>query len=222
MRSKFLRVIPLVVSVLLIASCSAGGVKIPDLSGTDVDSAKTLVTNIGLVATVSEEYSDTVETGLVIKTKPPAGNTVDQNSKLEIIVSKGPKTVVSKDSQISWTNVSYYGADDWNFESPYIEDGELKIKCTDVKLAASVKWRDTQKNGYGYGLASITDTFDKSIPLTINWGKQYVAAGNKQNLEIVIPVTDLDVQKPTTLYLKLYGAIGGQDDTVLVTFNITW
>jgi len=222
MKSKYLGVIPLVIGALLLAGCSAGGVKIPDLSGTDVDSAKTLVTNLGLVATISEEYSDTAETGLVVKTKPPAGNSVEQNTKLEIIVSKGPRIVVASDAQISWTNVSYYGDDDWNFAAPYIEDGELKIKCSDVKLAASVKWRDTQKNGYGYGLASITDTFDKSIPLTINWSKQYVAAGNKQDLEIVIPVTDLDVQKPTSLYLKLYGAISGQDDTVLVTFNITW
>ena len=222
MKTKFLGVFAGLISVLLLAACGAGGVKIPDLSGTDLASAKTLVTNLGLVATVTEQYSDDVETGLVIKTKPPAGTTVDQSSKLKIIISKGPKIITSKDSQISWTNVSYYGSDDWNFSSPYIEDGNLKINCTDVKLAASVNWREDQTNGYGYGLASITDTFDKSIPLKLLWDKKYVSYGQKQDLKIVIPVTDLDVKKPTTLFLKLYGEINGDDSAVYLTFNITW
>ena len=222
MKTKFLGVFTGLISVLLLAACGAGGVKIPDLSGTDLDSAKTLVTNLGLVATVTEQYSDEVETGLVMKTNPPAGTTVDQSSKLKIIISKGPKMITSKDSQISWTNVSYYGSDDWNFSSPFIEDGKLKINCNDVKLAASINWREDQDNGYGYGLASITDTFDKSIPLKLLWDRKYVSYGQKQDLEIVIPVTDLDVKKPTTLYLKLYGEINGDDDTVYLTFNITW
>jgi hypothetical protein len=214
------------VSILLALSialtgCSAPKAKVPDLSGSDLTSAKAVLTNLGLVPTVQEIYSDTVDADLVVKTKPAFGTEVDPNAKVTIIISKGPKTVYASDSQLSWTYVSY-GEDDWNFSNPYIEDGKLHVDFTSVKLMANVKWKDDQDNGYGFGLASITDTFDKSIPLQLNWNRQYSSYGEEQSFEIVVPVTDLEVQKPTNLYMKLYAYVDGSDDEVSVDLSITW
>ena len=207
--------------VSFLSACSSPKATIPDISGSDLDSAKTILTNLGFVPTVQESYSDDVEAELVIKTKPAFGREVEPNSKVTIIVSKGPKTILSSDSQLSWTYVSY-GEDDWNFESPYIEDGKLHVNFTSVKFMASVKWKDPNENGHGFGLASITDTFDKSIPLQINWKRQYSGYGQKQSFEVVVPVTDLDVQTPTNLYLKLYAYINGSDETISANLSITW
>lgn len=207
--------------VVMLAGCGASKVKLPDLGGSDLSSAKILITNLGLVPVVSEEYSDEVEPELVIGTDPVAGSEVDPSSQVTILISKGPKLVTSANSTMSWTYVSY-GEDKWNFASPYIEDGKLHVEFSNVKLMAAVKWKDDQKNGYGFGLASITDTFNKTVPLQINWDTQYNGYGKSQDLEVVIPMTDLDVQRPTNLYMKLFAYIDGSDEEVKLDLSITW
>jgi len=212
--------ITLALSVAL-TGCSTPKAKVPDLSGSDLTSAKAVLTNLGFVPTVQEIYSDKVNEDLVVKTKPAFGTEVDPNTKVTIIISKGPKTVYSSDSQLTWTYLSY-GEDKWNFTNPYIEEGKLHIDFTSVKLMANVKWKDDLENGHGFGLASITDTFDKSIPLQINWDRQYSSYGQDQSFEVVVPVTDLEVQKPTNLFLKLYAYVNGSDDEISVDLSITW
>jgi len=216
-----LGVVIAIVLTATLTACSSPKAKVPDLSGSDLASAKTLLTNLGFVPTVEEIYSDSVDTDLVVRTKPQSGSEVDPNSKVTVIISKGPKTVQSSDSQLSWTYVSY-GEDKWEFENPYIEEGKLHVKFNPVKFMASVKWKDNQNNGYGFGLASITDTFDKSIPLQINWDRQYSSYGQAQSFEVVVPVTDLQVQKPTNLYMKLYAYVDGVDTSISADLSITW
>jgi hypothetical protein len=98
----------------------------------------------------------------------------------------------------------------------------LHVKFTKVNLQAVVKWKDDQKNGYGFGLASISDTFNKTVPLQINWERQYSNFGQSQAFEVVVPITDLDVQRPTNLYMKLYAYIDGSDEEVKLDLSITW
>ena len=213
----------IVIATLAISltACGTSKIKVPDLSGSDLDSAKVLLTNLGLVPIVTEEYSDDVEAESVIGTEPVAGSEAEPSAQVKILISKGPKIVYSADSQLSWTFVSY-GEDDWNFESPYIDEGMLHVKFTKVKLQAVVKWKDDQKNGYGFGLASISDTFNKTVPLKLNWERQYSNFGQSQAFEVVVPITDLDVQRPTNLYMKLYAYIDGSDEEVKLDLSITW
>jgi len=218
---KTTALIGVLILTLVIAGCSTPKAKVPDLSGSDPTSAKSVLTNLGFVPTLEEIYSETVDPNIVIKTKPAFGTEVDPNSKITIVLSKGPKIIQSEDSQLSWTNVAY-GQDDWNFENPYIEDGKLHVKFTAVTFMENVKWKDDNENGHGFGLASITDTFDKSIPLQINWEKQYTSYGDEQNFEVVVPVTDLEVQKPTNLFMKLYAYIDGSYDEISADLSITW
>ena len=123
---------------------------------------------------------------------------------------------------MSWTNVSYYGSDDWHFESPYIDRGKLHINFVKVSLKASVKWKDDNNIGSGFGIASITDTFAKSVPLAINWDQQSHGYGKSQSFEVVVPVTDLEDQKPTTLYLDLYAFVNGASTSIPITIHATW
>ena len=139
MKSKYK--VALLASVLLatffLGGCSGSTVKVPDLSGTDVGSAKTILTNLGLIPTTESIYSESVAEGLIVKTRPAAGQGVPPNSKVKIYISQGPQVVTAQDSQITWTNVSY-GSDDWSFNEPYIDSGKLYIDFVKVKLMANL------------------------------------------------------------------------------------
>jgi hypothetical protein len=204
-----------------LVACSAG-TKVVDLTNTEESSASTFLLNQDLLPEISEEFSDDVEPGLVIRTEPEANTSVSPGTKVKVFVSKGPKIVESVDSNIEWYNISS-DRDDWNFSSPYIDDGILTIETSDVKFARKMEWRDGEDgDGLGFGRASITDSFNKSVPISIVYQKKVVPAGEKQDLTLLIPTADLDKSKPTTIYLELYIKVNGQDEEVRINFTISW
>lgn len=70
-------------------------VTVPNLIGSDADSAQKELEDLGFKVTLKKEYSDTVEEGYVIKTDPVANSSKEKGSTITVIVSKGvqPKTV---------------------------------------------------------------------------------------------------------------------------------
>lgn len=212
----------ILIMALLLSACGTGAstnqtgnmVTIPDVTNTDEATATNILSSNGLIPVITKEYSDEVEFGTVISTTPPAGTSVEKNGKVDVMVSKGPAYIQSKDSTIQWYHVGS-NEDEWSFNSPYIEEGVLTIDC-EVTFGTSFKW----KNG-GFGNASITDTFDKRVPIQLEADKT-VKAGEKTKLKILIPVTDLEVQKPTTLYVELVALIDGDEEDVKANFSMSW
>jgi hypothetical protein len=79
----------------------------------------------------------------------------------------------------------------------YIEDGYLVIELdATINTTYKYRWR-------GYGTAAIRDTFDKVVPFDYSYGKEDIKKGETQKIVLRIPVRDLDVQKPTTLSVKI-------------------
>ncbi|HEX7134183.1 MAG TPA: PASTA domain-containing protein [Iamia sp.] len=71
---------------------------IPDgLPGMTQDEAVAALEELGLVAEVEEEFSDDVETGMVIGTDPGAGAEAARDSTVVVVVSKGPDLVTVPD-----------------------------------------------------------------------------------------------------------------------------
>lgn len=70
-------------------------VTVPNLIGSDADSAQKELEDLGFNVTLKKEYSDTVEEGYVIKTDPVANSSKEKGSTITVVVSKGvqPKTV---------------------------------------------------------------------------------------------------------------------------------
>jgi len=66
-------------------------VKIPDLKNTDYRKAEADLKLLGLDPEVVDEYSETVGSGMVIRTEPESGREVDAGSSVRIIKSVGPK-----------------------------------------------------------------------------------------------------------------------------------
>lgn len=193
-------------------------IMIPDIVDTDESTAKNVLSSNGLIPSVKYENSDDVEEGLVIKTEPSVGTSVDKNSKVVVYISKGPSYIEAKDARIQWYSLSSE-KDDWEAYTPYIEDGILYIKCHDVSFGCKVKWKDTYNEGRLIGVGSITDTFDKTIPVSAKYEKQSWKANEKQDFTLEIPLNDLNVSKPTDMYLRLYTEDG---DDVRVNFYISW
>jgi beta-lactam-binding protein with PASTA domain/predicted Ser/Thr protein kinase len=100
---------PWVLSVLLLAAAAGAAwfayakiqdqlnankpVPVPLVEGLDEPLAKNKIRDAGLVAQVSREFSDTVETGVVISQNPAAGEKRNKGGSVDIAVSKGKETV---------------------------------------------------------------------------------------------------------------------------------
>ena len=211
----------LFVIVISFASCGEkpvdNRIKVPDVVDTDEKTAKSILSSSGLIPSIKYDYDDDIKKGNVVKTEPKVSSKVEKNSKITVYISKGKSYVESKDSRIEWTNVSNKD-DDWEFYSPYIKKDTLYIKCN-VKFACPIKWKDTYKEGYIIGDASINDSFDKTVPISAKYKKQSWKAYEKQNFTLEIPLKDLSESRPTDMYTRLYTTKKGEVD---VNFYITW
>lgn len=78
-----------------IVVASVAMVTVPNLIGSDADSAQKELEDLGFKVTLKKEYSDTVEEGYVINTDPVANSSKEKGSTITVVVSKGvqPKTV---------------------------------------------------------------------------------------------------------------------------------
>ena len=206
-------------AMFLLTSCSAG-TNVPDLSGSDSESAKTVIATLGLVPVLEERHSETVEAGMVVTTKPAAGESAPAGSQVSIVVSKGPKRITSEDASAGWDDIRTDG--DWNYDAPYIEDGNLFLEIFDVGFLSKVKWHDPSENGEGFGEATINDSFDKIVPVSLVWEKQTHNAGQQQNITIEIPVSDLEEKRPTDISIRLFAYVDGYYRDITFSITLTW
>lgn len=68
-------------------------VVVPQLTGKILDEANTILKQVGLVPSVTEEFSDTVEKGKVISQSVDANQTAYRGDVINLVVSKGPQMV---------------------------------------------------------------------------------------------------------------------------------
>ena len=83
--------------IRVIVSSGADKVKMPDFKESDLNTVKTFLTKNGVTnVDTTDEYSDTIAKGTVIKTDPGANTEVTKDTKVTIYVSQGKKTVFVK------------------------------------------------------------------------------------------------------------------------------
>ena len=68
-------------------------ISVPDVRGTDENTAKSTLSGAGLNVTVTTDYSDSVAQGNVISQDPSAGTKVDAGTNVNIVVSLGSRPV---------------------------------------------------------------------------------------------------------------------------------
>ena len=74
-----------------------------------------------------------------------------------------------------------------------------------------------------FGSASITDTFDKTVPIKVIYSSKKVDNnGGKTSFKVKIPLSDLGVRKPTNLYIEFDFLVAGKRQTFKAEFDLTW
>ena len=90
-------------TVTLVISKGNQPTKVPKLTGKSQSDAEAALSQAGLSGNATEDYSDTVEKGLVISQDTDAGKEVSKGTTIGYVVSKGPKlTVIPVPSIISF------------------------------------------------------------------------------------------------------------------------
>ena len=90
-------------TVTLVISKGNQPTKVPKLTGKSQSDAEAALSQAGLSGNATEDYSDTVEEGVIISQDTDAGKEVSQGTTIGYVVSKGPKlTVVPVPSIISF------------------------------------------------------------------------------------------------------------------------
>ena len=75
--------------VILFVSKGPAVEQIPDLENRPVLAAMNIISQLGWLASTSEEASETIPEGLVIRTEPPAQSKLSPGSRVEIVISSG-------------------------------------------------------------------------------------------------------------------------------------
>jgi hypothetical protein len=192
--------ISLILLSTFLVACASSSIIIPDILKVDETTAKTLLAQKSLIPSIEYDYNYAIAEGLVFKTDPEIGATVKKDDKVIVYISKGPKKITSSDSNAGWED----SRDKFEFYAPYIEDGFFVLE-TEFKFHKKYELMYFDENGgAGNGRASISDTFDKVVPLRVESEDKILDPSKLEQLTIKIPVKDLDVQKPTTLYFQIY------------------
>ena len=128
---KLTIIISIIVGIILIGIItffiiSSKYVEVADLTNTDSLTATEILRNDNLIPRLEYEYSDEIEEGNVIRLSKK--DKVKKNSSIIVVVSKGPKTIYSKNSTINWWSVGN-GSDSWSFNNPRIDEEYLYIDC---------------------------------------------------------------------------------------------
>ncbi|MBU7216449.1 Stk1 family PASTA domain-containing Ser/Thr kinase [Staphylococcus gallinarum] len=123
----------------------------PDLSGkTEKQAEKILNDNKLELGKISREYSDKYPENKIIKTNPEKGERLEQNSKVDLILSKGPKMVempslygVSKDEALD--RLKKLGIDDVKVDTRYTKNNTAKglIEDQNINPGDKVKIKDS-------------------------------------------------------------------------------
>lgn len=163
-----------------------------------------------------KNYTNFIIGAIVVITLLTVGIIISASNRKANQISVSDNNCTAKHAVIHWYNIYQSTDDDWNMYTPYIENNYIYIK-TEMQLNSSLSVALR-----GFGTASINDTFNKTVPIEYEYENSNVTMGEYQNITIRIPISDLDVQKPTTLYCRLATYIGGMQKDIQLEFDIAW
>lgn len=176
---------------------------VPDVSGKTVAEARAIIEDQDLqVGDEKEEYSDSVLEGYVIRTNPNAGAQKKENSKVDLVVSKGPSTFVMPD----YTRKSREDAENdlknnYKLSSKLISIEEVET----IYVEPGIVMEQSPAAGQKYDLTSNTKVVLKvskesnSIELQSYVGSDYEFAVS--NLVQIYGVNKANIERKTTSHL---------------------
>lgn len=130
-------------TIMLLVSTGEELVGVPNVVGCDRTTAENALKNMGFAVMVDEQYSETVEQGMVISQSKTAGTNIKKNSTVLIVVSKGAQSVTSPD----------VGGKDSKVTVPNVVDtdrasAEKMLSDSGLSVSVSEQYSDTVQEGY--------------------------------------------------------------------------
>ncbi|MDN5822320.1 MAG: PASTA domain-containing protein, partial [Brachybacterium sp.] len=84
-------------TIQLVVAAPEGPVSVPNVTGQPLADAQRTLGDAGFGHTDTEEHSDSVEKGRVIRTEPGANKSVERGATITIVVSSGPKATPTEE-----------------------------------------------------------------------------------------------------------------------------
>ena len=149
----------------------ADEVVIPDLVGTDVEAAKSLLIAQGVVPKENFVFSASYAKGYIDSSMPSAGKVVKKGSTVELNISKAYKKSVAVNAGGEVTNIQF---DDggWQINSVTIDSGILTLQATFTGAMASVNFEafflnacDNVKVFIDKGTTQVVGSYTTTVPL---------------------------------------------------------
>jgi hypothetical protein len=208
---KFSILMLLTINILTACSIGTSRVTLPDLSDVNLSSAENTLLELNLIPFYITKYDDNVPKGKVIDTIPEAYSKVDAFSRVQLIVSDGPRELISTLAILSpmgsasgWLEMVFDG-------KPKIIEGILEIDLTiTINLTEDdierlrLQWTDIDNDGFGDGVFKVMDGFEESLrlPLTLQYETLIIYSGIPQTVKLRIPLKSLQLQ--TVYNLEFY------------------
>jgi serine/threonine-protein kinase len=130
--------------VFSFSASATNNISVPNVAGFQKDDASARLATTGLRVTFAEEYSDD-PTGTVVSMKPEAGDFVDSNSSVKLILSKGRKPISVPDvigkkmsvdeARAALTKKGFIVNDRREFSDDVAKDSLIKLDPSKNKLA---------------------------------------------------------------------------------------
>lgn len=215
-------------SVVTIYISKGPELRVPDVANVDEETAKKVLTSNQLIPSITYEYSDTVIVGNVTRTEPEIGSVVEPNSKITVYLSYGPSYVEASNVTIELDGIGY--GPSIGSCSVYREADKLYIDCREFKYnpwsvtSYTVGWHDPNNTGSIQGIASLTNNYYQSVPVSAKYSVNSWDGWDSQDFTIEIPLIDLGVDRPVLMHITLY-AYHQKDasiNNIEITLHLLW
>lgn len=193
---------------------------VPDVIGKIPSSANRAIESGCYRVEVVEFYAK-AEAGSVFGVSPEAGTVLAANERVTIFVAKPHVGVRYVANSLLGLASAGPKVDDWEFSRPFEKDGKLYVPIS-ASFGSSFDWRDTHNSGTGFGKAVIADEFNKEVPVIVHFTTQRAPAGKEQFFTIEVPLTDLQIQRPTKISPTLYISHSGRNANILGEVTLSW
>lgn len=114
----------------LVISKGIEKIQLPSLVGLSAKEAEKQLKEMGFAVSITEEFSNSVEKGVVISQSVPQGTAADKGSTITLTVSKGPDYVTVP-----------------NIKGMTLKEAEQAMEAADLRLATDIECSSTVKEG---------------------------------------------------------------------------
>lgn len=200
--------------------------KIPDISGLNEDEGAMILAGKGLIPKREYVYHDTVERGKIIGTEPAIGSGVEQDASVKILISMGQE-IFSPGNAVGYImNIPGVDSFSWgdngerqtkSFDMMVCRDELLIIITLGMKSAEKLEFFRT------YGYASVSEDYSETVISDVAYdSKEIDNTGNDTTFIVKVPLSELETDRPKSVYIKVEFSVGGVTETLKAGFDISW